>query len=361
MGRGGDGWNIAAKHADTLGTIPNIFTATVRLLISDHSKNSQVTRPATKYITGLSMRGSKVLAMLYYASQQFKPGKIDDRKRVSVGDLIGLYQPFDLAVLYGTFLLYRRAIRGLELSRSEFQIFVPGFEAESQIGGLVGAALPRIGVGSGLLAGTVHHIAKLMLAVNQSAEVEKYNKYLAGNKLCWDLTYEFGKFGCTTLQIATLLLIRVGFPRRFAETYIGALDEDTGLGDFTSGILYPLFYGRIWIDGLVKSEKSVLSTMPQDYLPSASAESWMTAEIQDILAGKKSWIARESSDLSPTKTPGLFVQAEGDQPLPKDLQDIFSFHDIISMNDDEFDALIDKIDESVAAGLMKSLGEEKCI
>lgn len=343
-------WMQAQEYASHLGKIPNVFSAAVRLLVSDHMKHGQVLRPATKYLVGQALRGKKILSMLYHVSSQYKPAAIEDKNYISLGDLIALYQPYDLAVIYSLFLLYRRSLKALDISKEEFKAICPNFEQEVQLGGLVGAAIPRIGIGNGLLSGSVHHLAKLMIAVKHSKAMVEYNFYLNKTGKCWDLQYEVAKFGCTTLQVGSVLLTKLGFNRRFVETYIGALDQDLGLGDLSTGMLYPILYGRIWIDGLLKAQEQPLDSVPGEYYPVVEAATWLRTEAQAIRDGRAAWIEKDANDISETLTPALFSKDQTAKELPQQLQDIFSLKEIASMDENEFDALIDEIDKGLAEG-----------
>jgi hypothetical protein len=74
-------------------------------------------------------------------------------------------------------------------------------QEEVQLGGIVGAAMPKIGIGNGILAGTLHQLAILMISGKCPAEVAEYHKHLAQQKIRMDLELETKLFGCTSLQV----------------------------------------------------------------------------------------------------------------------------------------------------------------
>jgi hypothetical protein len=351
-------WLQAQAYASQIGRMPNFFSAAVRLLVADHQKNERALRPVTKYLVSQALRGKKILSMLYYATLQLKPKELEGRKNIRLGELINLYEPYDIAVLYGIYLIYRRALKALDLDHARIRKILPHLQEEVQLGGIIGAAIPRIGIGNGVLAGTLHQLAILMISGKCPTAVAEYHQQLHKQHKRIDLQNEVERFGCTSLQVGAVLLTKIGFPRSFIETYLGALDPELGMGD-TTGMLHQIRYGKLWINGLVEKKDQPTDVIPGDYYPLLEANNWMLDEAANIEMGNTAWIERDGTDISEELTPLLYNSDTDSKPVPEKLRDIFSLKEISEMDEDEFDDLIDEIDKEIAEGTLdEHLSEE---
>ena len=339
-------WNRARKYAEGIGSMPNVFAAAVRLLRTEEQSGKSL-RPVTKFLVGQAFRGQKILAMLYYAARQFKPASLIGRDHITLGELIGVFEPYDLAVLYGTFLIYRRTLKRSGYNYREARAVAPHLHAEAQVGGLVGAAIPRIGIGNALLAGVVQPLGMSMIAVQDPAGVQEYYQHLQALKQRWDLGWEVSRFGCTSLQVGGALLSKVGFGKSVVETYLGALDPQLGLGDTADGGQNAIRYGKLWIEGLIAEQAQPLKSMPGQFYPLVAERNWLNQQLAAINFDQPAWIERDGSSISETLTPMLFREDEINKPVPQQLRDMFTLKEISDMDDDEFDDLVDQISDDL--------------
>lgn len=339
-------WKKARAYADRIGSMPAVFGAAVRLLIADQQQKDRSLRPVTKFLVSQALRGRKILSMLYYATSLLSPDQISARERVSLGDLISLYQPYDLATLYALYLIHRRTIKAFDIDRAGSHFLTPGLRRESQLGGIVGASIPSIGVGNGLLAGSLHHLAIAMIAASEPSLVGDYYQHLEQSGCRWDFYREAELFGCTSLQIGAALLAKVGFGKANVEAYVGALDPELRLSDSTGNQL-SIRYGRFWVEGLLAGREQPLTVMPGEYYPLLENRQWMEEQAALVKDDSVSWIERDKTDVSEALTPLLFREDHLNKEVPEQLRDIFSLKEITQMEEEEFDDLIDHIDRSL--------------
>lgn len=98
-------WDKAQVDAARLGKIPNVFAAAVRLLIADHANFGGTLRPVTKYLVSHAFRGKKIMSMMYYSTRAFLPEEVANKEHVTIGEMVNLYKPYDVAVIYALYLI----------------------------------------------------------------------------------------------------------------------------------------------------------------------------------------------------------------------------------------------------------------
>lgn len=343
-------WVRARQYANQIGTLPNVFAAAVRLLLSDHFKHQGNLRPVTKYLVSQALRGKKILSMFYYATAKLKAEQLAAKDSVKMGELVALYEPYDVAVIYGTFLIYRRARKVLEYNADQFAALIPDFRRDSQLGGLVGAAIPKIGIGNGVLAGSLHPLALGLMASKSPQEVNEYCITMKGCERKLDLELEMKLFGCTVFQTAAVLLTKVGFNKAVVESYVGGIDPLLRMGQ--SEEYDQIRYARLWIEGLIDKKAQPLESMPGDYYPLAAAREAMETQVHRSNS-EISWFEREPEHISEELTPKLFSKESIQKDVPQQLRDIFTLKEITAMPEEEFDTLIDEIDKNIRDGTLE--------
>jgi len=343
-------WDVAREYASAIGKLPPVFSAALRLLVKDHFKHGGELRPVTKFLVGQALRGKKILSMLYYSAERFKPQQLANRTNISLGELVNLFSAYDLAVLYGLFLTYRRVIKVQQASKFDAGDLLSNLRVETQLGGIVGTAVPKIGLGNGLLAGTLHHLAIATVNATRPSCVSNYYRNLGAAGKRWNLYDEVDIFGCTSLQIGAALMSKVGFNKATVEIYLGALDPELRLGNSASGELYPIKYGRLWIDGLLSGQEQPIEKMPGEFYPLLESRIWMETQNRSLNPEVPSWIERSDKDVSEELTPMLFANDKSNQDVPEQLQDIFTLKEISTMDENEFDELVDQIDKEIQEG-----------
>lgn len=345
-------WDVAARYVGELGDQPSFFPATVRLLLSDHQRNTGELRPATKLLISYAMRGNKMLSMLYHSSLKLCPGMLDGKKSVRLGDLINLYTPYNLAILYMVYLTYRKCRKLYEKDLKRFYQLTHRFAAESQIGGFVGVAIPSIGLGNGTLAGSLHHLSISLFGINENNQVEEYLTYIHEKSIYWDLHQELEMFGCTSLQIGALLLTKMGFNSTAVDLYWRSLDPEMRFHMAANPNQCSILFGRHWIEGILNNRDQPLETVPGEFYPLEALKTWLKSESNLVLQGSKSWFERDGTDISEEKTPQLFFASQKDQEVPPELRNIFTFKELATMKQEEFDELIDQIDKKIQDGTL---------
>ena len=88
-----------------------------------------------------------------------------------------------------------------------------------------------------------------------------------------------------------------------------------------------------------------------DYFPLEKDSLKARKHVGNALDGTKAWLDRGKEDLTQELAPHFFakIPEDPDLEIPEQLKDVFSVKELTEMNEDDFDALIDQIDEEQEA------------
>lgn len=346
-------WETARGIAELLGEVPSVFSSTVRNLKNDQ-QNNQVNnqpslRPITKYLVCQTFKGKKLLAMFYKSFEQLYPEKLNNTDRITPGFIFSHYQPLDIAGLFGVYYLYRRALQCYSGKPETIRSVIPEFEYDSQIGASIGAAIPAIGIGTGILTGSIQHLATLLLHLQNEKTFELYST--AQNDCDDHQSLEMEFFGCTTVQIGSVLLSLLGFGVQVCELYMQALEQKSAhsitLKSQNENRENPVLFAKMWVTCLRTDLEQPLDQMPGCFYPLSEERKKLIQKTKEVLSGSKHWIHCTPEDISPELTPKLFAKTSETNEVPEQLRDIFSLEEICTMEEEEFDVLLDQIDRNI--------------
>ena len=336
-----DGWQQAKKYASVLGLVPSSFSIAIRTMISDHLKNDASLRPVTKYHVCRLMNGPSFKSMLYFASMDLRSGYLKDQKAINVGSMVDLFEPFDLAVMVGSYLIFRKWRKFI--GKEEWNWLVSQFTEESQIGAQLGAAIPELGIGAGIMISTMPGLALGTVLKHDQKMVQKYMHTRA--KTGWSEKTQLECFGCTLNQITTHILCSMGFSTEIVNSYTSAMDPSRFFNAEDKGLLPRMQMARYWVEALLAGKTQPLHKIPGKFFPMETAKKLLETKIVDIKANSPHWLTRGKADIDPTKTPALFAKAEStNQEVPDELKQVFSMDEIAKMELEDFDQLIDQLD-----------------
>lgn len=342
-----ESWKKAKVIAEKLGYIPHSFSIAVRTLISDQRKNGSELKPVTKYQVARLLKTPSFKAMLYHAAKGLRSEKFEDREKLTVGDLMDMFEPFDLAAMIGGFLFFRKAKK--LLANEGWDLVSEELLKDSQIGAQVGCAIPKLGVGAGLIIGLIRHIALATLTSVDLKAMRAYQLLLKKTDREYDLEKEIELFGCCSVQVGVFVLSRIGYGRDVGTAYSIAFDDEMSFNSLSDEFQVRLKFTKLWIDGLKNGAEQPVQQIPGEFYPLAVAKEEMMEAVEDIKAGRKNWLDCSKEDISPEKTPELFSSDDASSEIPEQLSEVFSMEEITAMEENDFDNLIDTIDEEGAS------------
>ncbi|MGA1192106.1 MAG: hypothetical protein ACO3XO_07485 [Bdellovibrionota bacterium] len=340
-------WETAKQVAEQIGYLPGFFPRAVRSLIHDHQEASGVLRPVTKYQIAQLLKIESFRAMLYFAALQMRKDKLESQKAVTTGSLIDLFSPIDLASLIAAFVYYRRTRK--ILSHAQWEYIRDDFHTVAQVGSTLGVAIPALGISAGVLVGTMRVVGLAILVRDNEQGFKEYRRYLRKENLKYDFRKERELFECTSEQIALFALSKMGFGINIGQAFRDAYSDDRNLTLIENPLALRMALTRFWLDHLLFGNIAPILDIPKKFYPAQSQENLLLDEVQEVLDGRVGWISRGREDISESTTPLLFKKVEASEDFPEQLTDIFSLDQITEMEEEDFDDLIDHLDEEQEA------------
>jgi hypothetical protein len=302
------GWDEAAELLNSFGPIAANFAEAIRMLSAAHVNGADLDLGGSNHIARL-IKNDTLKATYYYFAKQFKPTLLKTaRGKLSNSDIINGFTPIDHAAVLSLCYLSKNLSKKVDLEEWEY-VKTPLYEALF-IGGNIGLAVKEVGLGIGLLTRGIRYLAFAALLKDDRKGFKEYRQHLKNKDLAFDSKFELDVWKCTTIQLASLLLERIGFPRTTALQFVYAASKTSSINPDTSfGIPFRI------------SECLTEAYMEGDEIPEV-APLWVgdgikfSPEVRGnlLIALREShheekgieWLNKSSSDLSPETTPELF-------------------------------------------------------
>ncbi|MCB0330363.1 MAG: hypothetical protein KDD70_11885 [Bdellovibrionales bacterium] len=336
-------WKQAKKTAESLGYVPASFSIAVRTLIQDQNEFDASLRPVTKYQVARLLKTPTFKAMLYYGTQDLRSGYIADQDNLTVGSMMDLFEPLDLAAMIACFVYYRKAKK--LLNDTQWEYIKEQIDQDSQIGAQIGVSIPTLGIATGLITGTLLQAGLAALIKSNEKAFKEYRRYLNGEGLPYDFKKEEELFGCSSEQVGVFTLSKMGFGVDIGQAFTVAFDLKRDISTIKEPLQLKMRLSRLWIDTLKAGNDQPTKRFPGEFYPVQTERDRLNAEVKKIMGGKFPWLGRRKDDISEEKTPLLFKKMAASDEVPEDLADIFSVDQITAMEEEDFDDLCDHMDE----------------
>ncbi len=305
-----ESWNKAREIASIAQLTPNAFSTCVRYIAKDVVENKTTLSKVTHYCLRTAVRSASARTALYYAALTFKPDQLDPKKEFSADYLSTIFSPHDLAHLIALYFIFRRVKRGCGeqgLGALQDLIFKYG-----EIGGLVGAAIPNIGIGTGIIVGTMRFLGQAMFIGIDPQGSEKYQKFLQKENRLFDLAGEIAIWGCSHLQVAAMMMQLIGLGIDAANSFVEAFTPSIKGEDELPTEVFRRKITWTWIEAFVNTGLPPDIAHRGEYYPRAQDLEKATHKIKSLLerGSEYRWMIRGKEDASKEATPGLFVTSE---------------------------------------------------
>ena len=230
-----------AKYADLYGNFPSSFSTAVRALMKDEAAAQNAHWQLKRLLRGGSVRAASYFAAKTYWKYQGS---------VNADSLINLMDRHSIAALLGIIYLYRRAKKRAE--EKEFALLTSDIHVRAEAGGFVGIAIPQIGFSVGLLAATIPYLAMAAFLLHDAKGFTEYRRRLKQSRRTSNIPEEMSRWGCSHAQIASSLLIGLGFPSDLAASVHRGLEMQE-LGRHQDPAAYVVVCANLWTSELLKT------------------------------------------------------------------------------------------------------------
>ena len=340
-------WKDAKALAALFGYIPSTFSSSIRMMVADHYKNNRELRPASKYQISRVLGTPSFTCMLYFASKDLRSGYFSGIEYLTIGMLMDYFDPMDLAALVASYVYVRKGKK--LLGPENWDLLKDRLETEFLIGAHMGVSIPKIGIGVGLLLGIMRHFGQMSFLLKDNKLFREYRRELKNNNRSFDAEREKAMFGCSATEVAVVLLSNFGFGVEIGHAFAGAFEKVSLNATDAESIPYSMKMGRLWIDALLDGKRQPDVTIPAHFYPMASDHEIMDRRILRILRGERgSWFDHGKNDLNAQTAPELFKKPKFHEDIPDEIARVFSLEQIEKMEVEDFDDLIDQLDNEQA-------------
>ncbi|MCO6431863.1 MAG: hypothetical protein J5J00_13470 [Deltaproteobacteria bacterium] len=299
-----ESWEIARGYAGLLGAIPASFSSALRGLIADNEREGKISS-VTRYNAMRLIKGRNLKTPYYYALLTYKPSAAEDQEFLSDDYLLKAFRPIDVAAIFGLVYLYKKAKKLCD--PDEWQYIIPSLIQGVEIGGHVGIAISKVGMPGGLFAWALRHVALVSFVRHNRKHFQEYRRNLKNAGTIFDLNAQMHAWGCTDLQISSILLQSLGFGVDYSNSYRSGMAQEID-PDRTEVSTSPFKVADIWIKSLLKDASVPNIIHDSSYYPPEELVKTLKNRSKDFLekGSKHSWLDKGKDDMSPRSTPQLF-------------------------------------------------------
>lgn len=357
-----ESWLKAKKYSAVFGEVPSSFSSAIRTLIADQTKLGGTLSSGAAFLVSRLLIGPSMKAPFYYATLTYHSEQLSNAAHVNTKKLASMFPPYDIAVIVGLLYLFRRAKKFCESQENQWAFLVPPLLRDIDLGGMVGEAIPKIGRGSGMIVGALPGIALGAMIAADKNGAKEYIRFLKAEKKSFDPDWEMEKWGCTTIQVGSLLMQGVGFGIEFANSMSLGFTPGTTLDEGRAPEVYRAYITQVWIKALAETGDVPDITHSGNYYPLKVALGKLLYEANNIKekGSKFSWITKNKDDISPEATPQLFEESVREakaaeqaaaakidlskpisiSDLPKEVLDLFAKEELEQMSQDELKEIL---------------------
>lgn len=303
------GWQAAEELLRPFGAVAANFSEAIRLLVHHYEVGSnRLPLSAENHIVRL-LRNNTIKATYYFLTKEHRPYVLTPGKLVEAKEFFDAYTPIEHAVILAYCYLSRNLSRKTDKDDWAY-VENPLYEALTT-GGIIGNGIPEIGLAFGLLSRGLRYLSFAPFLRENRRGFKEYRIHLKSKDLAFDIPYEEQTFQTNNIQIAAIVLERMGFNHSMALEYVAAA---TGNKDHTPSQLYgiPLSMAEALIDSYMETGE-ILERTPswtgKEMVVSVETRGAIMSKLNKAISAKErnEWLSKGSSSINPEQTPELFV------------------------------------------------------
>lgn len=313
------GWRAAVEIMEPFGKVPGNFTESIRFLLQNYEQGgTALPLSAQNHILRL-MNNNTIKAAYYYITKYYRPEALEGKESISTKELFNAYSAIDHAGILTFAYLFRNLSKKTDSEEWEY-VETPLSEALA-LGACVGSSIPEVGLGFGLLCRGLRYLSFAPFLRDNRRGFKEYRRHLKANDLPFDLSFEEKTWACNSIQVAAIIMERMGFSRQMTFQFVAAAEHDAkSIPDELFGIRFRM--AEALIDNYSETGE-VLDNCPAwvgKKLPfTTDARGALLTKLNKVLPNLHNydWISKGSASINPDSTPELFRKATATAPEEK--------------------------------------------
>lgn len=311
-----DSWGKAQLIASLVGTMPPFFTSCARYLVNEAAKTSGLPSDGTRYVVSQLWRSPTLRATFAYTVKEFFPERLNALGKLTDRELTSFLEVDDLAALLCLRYLFKRIQKGCEPDlHPELALRL---HRDLLFGGLLGQAIPGFGVTRGIILAGFQNLGFQMLLGVDLDGFRTYRRTLRTREVPYDFTLEMDTWGCTHVQIASLLIQQVGLGVNVANSLQCGLHASYSGFDELDSDSRAFLIGKIWIESLAQTADQPPIVHRTEYYPNSTEFERVVLAARALQAGKTPLplLQLSAEDVTPERAPFLYTGQQHDRVDP---------------------------------------------
>jgi hypothetical protein len=313
-----ESWTEARKVASLVSNVSALFSTAIRFLRKDAEAKLPTMSRTSGYAVERLLSSASFKAPTYYAALTFKPEALASADYISPRALAEIFSPSELANIIGLLYLYRRIQKGCD--ETEWGELSKLIHTHAQLGGHLGSSMKNIGLSHGLMLGTIRYLSLGLFAGLEKKAFSQYRRNLKIQKKDFDLAEERRIWGCTHLEVGSILIQSLGLGGDVSKALITGLLM-LGIPDKQLDLdAYRMRISWIWIRSLLLNGNPPDIAHRGDFYPLKDDLAKLVERAYDLRTNGVAhpFYAKGKEDLSPSLTPVLFKASEGHSETPSE-------------------------------------------
>ncbi|MCB0317742.1 MAG: hypothetical protein KDD56_03230 [Bdellovibrionales bacterium] len=342
-----ESWERALSISGKIGTIPGLFSSTIRTLQLDQSKGGTLS-PGGRHGIKTLFKGPSMKSAVYHAALTYRPEKLEQDTFQRASNLIKVFNPEELATIIAILFAYKKISRICQKYDLVWQERYKEMCRDIDLGALIGEALPKIGLSWGMLIPCINHMSlALMLDADQKA-LREYKLHLKNQNIFSDPEKEFELFGCTHGQVCSSLVQKLCVGTEISEAMLQGFQVGYREKQLSNLNELKVQVCKIWIDEFVSTCN--IPDMPHrgEFYPKTDALNKLLPLAKEIAKNGSThyWLSKTAENINPESHPMLFLKGE----LTKSGEgiDIMATDDISEEKIEELEQEVDSSEEDSA-------------
>lgn len=304
-------WEEGKRIASLIGLAPNTIATCIRALRKDVVENAGHLSPVSDYCVSILLRGQNIRAALYFAAKRYRPERVPPFPTLPPRSFLEIFSLDELSYLIGILFAFRRIKAGC--SAEPFLAYSRQLHLLADIGALVGSAIPKIGLGRGLLMGSLRHLACAMFLGIDEKGFAKHRRVVRIENTLFNSEAEFATWGTTHAHIGSYVVQLLGLGVEEASVFSRAVVPALDPASVGTPDLYTARIALTWIEAFYSTGLPPSIIHRGEYYPLAQELEKIQRDIREISppGTPSQWLTKNRSDLP---TPMIEWLAEEGQP-----------------------------------------------
>lgn len=204
-----ESWSFARSYATVFGDMPSSFSVVIRSLMNDFAVSPTQMTSVTRYGAMRLLKSQTLFAPLFFLRKMLVGDKGSGDAGLSASDLAKEFNLMELSYLIGFLYLFRKAQSTCD--QEEFAVISEQIAEDASLAISLGRAVPGIGGGPALMEATAPLLGLACILKHDLPGFKEYRRTIKKSKAPWSSEWEVQRWGCSRIQIGTIVVQLLGF------------------------------------------------------------------------------------------------------------------------------------------------------